>query len=92
MKFIKKLRRFSKAYNQGNKSWAEINQSVQSWIAHASHADTYCLRKNIFGKISFLRGEVSNVSGVAGRFVEQQCQQHPGSQSQQVQARQQERQ
>lgn len=54
-RFQRRLRGFAKDYAAGSLQWHEINPSVQSWIGHACHAETYGLRKAIFGKIVFSR-------------------------------------
>ena len=48
--FRKKLIKFKKLYSTGKISQQKIQKSITSWIAHAEHADTYNLRKAIFGK------------------------------------------
>ena len=35
---------------------AEIRQSVQSWVAHASHAQTAGLCEQLLGSVPFVRG------------------------------------
>ena len=55
-RFIRKLRGFAEAYRRGQLDWDDFNPSVQSWIGHASHADTLGLRKSIFSRIVFTRG------------------------------------
>ena len=35
---------------------AEIRQSVQSWVAHASHAQTAGLCEQLLGSVPFARG------------------------------------
>jgi retron-type reverse transcriptase len=60
-RFIRKLRCFQECYRRGEMSWEEIRQSVYSWIAHASHADSWHLREDIFAEAVFRRE--------AGRFV-----------------------
>lgn len=57
MKFIEKLKNMSRLYGKGILNWADINPSVQSWLGHAKHADTYKLRREIFGRIGFCRIE-----------------------------------
>lgn len=56
VKFIKKMRKMSRLYREGILDWKDINPSVQSWLGHASHADTYWLKKSIFERITFSRG------------------------------------
>ncbi|MGH8476156.1 MAG: reverse transcriptase domain-containing protein [Methylococcales bacterium] len=55
-RFTRKLRRFAKAYSKGTLNWDDFNPAVQSWIGHASHADTLGLREAIFSRIIFTRG------------------------------------
>jgi retron-type reverse transcriptase len=55
-RFTRKLRRFARAYAAGRLAWDDFNPAVQSWIGHASHADTLALRRRIFSAIPFSRG------------------------------------
>lgn len=48
------LKLFRRRYAAGTMSAAEINPRIQSWIGHASHANTYNLRKSLF-EIPFRR-------------------------------------
>jgi len=48
--FRKRLRRFQKLYLTDKISQQKIQESITSWLAHAEHADTYNLRKALFGK------------------------------------------
>lgn len=57
MRFTRKLKNMSRLYKAEILDWADINPSVQSWLGHASHADTYGLRRDIFGRIIFYRKE-----------------------------------
>ncbi len=66
----RKLKKLSREYKEGAISLEEIQQSIQSWIGHASHADTYRLRERILGSVVFQRGGAGDA---ARRFVEQQC-------------------
>lgn len=54
-RFARRLRAFAEAYAKGELDWEDINPSVQSWIGHASQADTYQLRKTIFDSTLFSR-------------------------------------
>ena len=47
----RKVKYFNKVYKKGDVSFQKINQSVQSWVGHAKHGDTYHLRKNILSKL-----------------------------------------
>lgn len=42
------LKRYRKKYAAGEMSMQDINPKVQSWLGHASHANTYSLRKALF--------------------------------------------
>jgi hypothetical protein len=55
-RFLRRLRRVARAYGKGGKQWNEIRASVQSWIGHASHADTDGLRRAIFSQVVFCKG------------------------------------
>ena len=56
MRFINKLRKMSRLYREGVLDWRDIKPSVQAWLGHASHADTYWLKKSVFERITFSRG------------------------------------
>ena len=53
MGFIKKLKRMNALYRLGYITFEKMNASVQSWIGHASHADTFGLRRSVFEKTDF---------------------------------------
>jgi len=44
----RKLKAFARAYESGDVSFETINASVQSWLGHAGHANTYRLRCRLF--------------------------------------------
>lgn len=54
-RFASKLRKYAQHYAKGMVNWDDFNPSVQSWIGHASQADTEGLRKAIFDKVAFQR-------------------------------------
>lgn len=54
-RFNRKLRGFARAYAKGWADWDDFDPSVQSWIGHASHADTLGLRRRLFGTTFFKR-------------------------------------
>ena len=68
-----RLRVLQKEYANGIIDLEKVGRSVQSWIAHASHANTYGLRRSVLGECVFRRGPAP--ARVAGWFVEQQCEQ-----------------
>jgi len=45
--FVRRLRRQQHAYRSGRLSADKLRASLQSWIAHAKHADTYRLRSRL---------------------------------------------
>jgi hypothetical protein len=55
MAFRRRLRNYSYLYQIGEKKLADITPSVQGWLAHASHGDTYRLRRQLFSEIRFKR-------------------------------------
>lgn len=50
------LKYFQKLYSQGQIDFGQINATVQSWLGHAKHADSYRFRRKLFETISFIRG------------------------------------
>ena len=55
IRFKRRLKRFQREYAEGRMEWPQINQSVQAWIGHASHADTARLRNNLLPEVVFRR-------------------------------------
>ena len=51
------LKRLRRQYAAGKIDLSKIRESVMSWIAHASHAETYGLRRKLLASIPFTRGE-----------------------------------
>lgn len=49
------LKRLQKQYAAGTVDLCKIRQSVVSWIAHASYAETYGLRKKLLNSFPFVR-------------------------------------
>jgi len=56
-RFKKRLSRFQQFYAAGMLALDKLTASIRSWIAHASHADTYGLRQWLLGAIKFIRQE-----------------------------------
>lgn len=50
-RFRRKLVRLAEAYADGEILLEKVNQSVQSWVAHAAHGDTWRLRQAILGSV-----------------------------------------
>ena len=48
---IRRMRQAIKAYRKGKISEERLQKSVQSWLGHISHADTYGLRERILRSI-----------------------------------------
>lgn len=55
-RFARRFRRMAQLYRDGRLGWAKVDASVQSWIGHATHADTEGLRRAIFSQAVFTRG------------------------------------
>ena len=51
----RRLRRLQQDYAAGDISQDAVKHSVQSWLGHVKHADTYGLRRAIFSQLSFRR-------------------------------------
>jgi RNA-directed DNA polymerase len=70
LRMRRRLKALSLQYRQGDITFERVHQSIQSWIGHASHADTYRLREALLGGVAFPEGV--KPKGSAGRFLEQQ--------------------
>jgi len=53
----RKMAKFERRYCRGEISQAEINATLQSWLGHAAHADTYNLRRALLSEFVFQKGE-----------------------------------
>lgn len=51
----RRLRRMQRDFAQGKIEESEINQSIQSWVAHLKHGDTWQLRQKLFTHLVFTR-------------------------------------
>ena len=51
--FARRFREQRDAYRRGELSLDKLRESLQAWIAHASHADTYRLRQSLFKQVVF---------------------------------------
>jgi hypothetical protein len=49
----RKIRAFQRKWRAGEMTFADIHQSMQSWLAHASHGHTYRLRMRIMQRAIF---------------------------------------
>jgi retron-type reverse transcriptase len=58
-RFVRRLRRQQRAYRAGQISAARLRASIQSWIAHARHADTYHLRGRLLAAAPFVAPEAT---------------------------------
>ena len=54
VRFRRRLRQLQKDYHAGLIDKETVNQSVQAWIGHAMHGDTWRLREQIFDAFPFL--------------------------------------
>lgn len=58
---VKRMRRalkyFQNAYQKGSVDIERINATLQSWLGHAKHADTYRLREKLLSEACFSKGE-----------------------------------
>lgn len=55
----RKLKAFQRLYAEGEIDFETINASIQSWIGHAKHANTYRLRTRLFETFSIKKGEAN---------------------------------
>ncbi len=52
-RFRRRLHRLASEHGRGQVSLDQVKASVQGWIGHARHADTWGLRRAIFGEVRF---------------------------------------
>lgn len=52
-RFTRRLRRLRESHRAGRISIQQVSQSVQSWVAHCHHAQSYRLRSAILSQIPF---------------------------------------
>ncbi len=57
VRFRRRLRALHADYHAGLIDKKTVNQSVQAWIGHAMHGDTWRLREQIFDAFPFLAGD-----------------------------------
>ena len=55
-RFQRRARRLTEAYRSGRVDVDRVGRSVRSWVAHASHANTYGLRRKLLGEMVLTRG------------------------------------
>ena len=53
VRFRRRMQKMQNDYRTGQITLKDVNSSIQSWIGHAKHADTYKLREKIFAGIIF---------------------------------------
>jgi retron-type reverse transcriptase len=56
LRMRRKLKQMAQQYADGEISLEKMNGSIQSWIGHAGHADTWMLRKRLLGGVDLFRG------------------------------------
>jgi retron-type reverse transcriptase len=61
----RKLKAFQRKYKEGQIDLDKINATIQSWLGHAKHADSYNLRKKLLGEFVLTRGENGNDNSVS---------------------------
>ena len=80
----RRMRRLQQEYTDGLIGVERVRESIRSWIAHASHADTWGLRRDVLRRYAFVRGQVGKpVPRCSGRLLEQQSQELPRGLSEQ---------
>jgi hypothetical protein len=62
-RFVRQYRGYARAWAEGRLDWDDFAPSVQGWIGHAVHAETWGLRERIFSDIVFTRGAGRTAAG-----------------------------
>jgi len=55
VRFRKRMRKMQRLYEEGRMSWQDVNNSIQSWNAHAAFSRTWHLRSRLFSQYTFQR-------------------------------------
>jgi len=90
--FKRRVKWMRKAYSNGLIEWADIQPRLDSWIAHASHANSRKLIVRLSKNWSFSRAMADKQPRSSRRQLEQQSEELPVCQPQQEHARQHEQQ
>jgi hypothetical protein len=53
VRFGRRMRRLNEDFHSGRAEWADVEQSVRAWIAHAAYGDTWVLRERLLARFSF---------------------------------------
>lgn len=53
----RKMKAFRKKYKEGKVSLDRVNASIQSWLGHCKHADSYSLREAVLGDFFLTKSE-----------------------------------
>lgn len=56
IRFKRRLKKYRKAFLNDEMSLEKLTQSIQSWVAHASHSNTWRLREKIFSEYIITKG------------------------------------
>jgi retron-type reverse transcriptase len=71
VRYRRRLERLRSDYASCAIGLEKVNSSVQSWIGHVKHADTWRLRETLFQSVAFQRDGALNGLSYSRRFVEQ---------------------
>ena len=58
-RFVRRMKGYQKDCAQGRMTVEELNQSVRSWVAHASYGQTWKLRSQLLSRFSFTFGKAN---------------------------------
>jgi RNA-directed DNA polymerase len=53
VRFRRRMTRLHREYHAGTMEWGQVKQSVQAWIGHAAHGDTWVLREQLLAGFAF---------------------------------------
>ncbi len=55
--FRSRMKGYIRAYREGAVAIDKVTASVMSWVAYARNADSYKIRRKVFGEMVFQRGQ-----------------------------------
>ena len=56
IRFRRRMREMQVAFGEGKIGWDQIRPTVDAWIGHAQHGNTWKLREQLFDQFAFVRG------------------------------------
>lgn len=63
VRFKRRMKKFVREYAPGHKHWGHVNQSINSWLGHAKHADAKKITELVMEEFVFRKQEGGLIIG-----------------------------